>query len=52
MTNLKSEILFNRALLWMVLAWMTHDRPSHIAVVYLVCALINFLESWMEAESD
>ena len=48
MTNLRSEILFNRALLWLVLAGI--DVLAHVSkwviALQVVCALHNFWKSY------
>ena len=40
---IKSEILLNRALLWIVLMHMTESRPA--SVLFGICALLNLIDS-------
>lgn len=44
MSKLLSEVLFNRALIWLVMAVLTDDN-SWLKGAYLALALINFVKS-------
>jgi len=50
MGKIKSEVLFNRGLLWIVLAYVRalhQDTNSEIApFMFLVAAAYNFYRSW------
>ncbi|MBR3223700.1 MAG: hypothetical protein IKF78_00070 [Atopobiaceae bacterium] len=39
----KSEILFNRALLWVVLLHLTDNKVA--ATMFTVCSLLNIIDS-------
>ena len=47
----KAEILFNRALLWIVLLHLTDNKVA--AIMFTVCAVLNLVQSfvtWKEAQ--
>ena len=47
----KAEILFNRALLWIVLLHLTDNKVA--AIMFTVCAALNLVQSfvtWKEAQ--
>lgn len=41
--EIKSAVLFNRALLWVVLMHLTTSRVA--AIMFLVCAVLNLISS-------
>ena len=47
MDEVKAEILFNRALIWIVMMHLTDNRT--IGILFAVCAVLNIAQSWMEA---
>lgn len=49
MSNLKSEVLFNRALLWLVLAELDRQAgiPTWAVAFSLACAAYNVVMSFM-----
>lgn len=55
MNKLKSEILFNRALLWLILSFVRsmQDVNRWMAFVYLIPSVYNIFksyEAWAESE--
>ena len=52
--NLKSEILFNRALLWLLMGAVVMGRDGHdlLAFSYTALAIYNFWKSWKAWEVD
>ena len=47
----KAEILFNRALLWLVLIHLTTSKVA--SIMFTVCAALNLVQSfvtWKEAQ--
>lgn len=48
MRGLKSEILFNRALLWLVMGTLTDSTP--LRVLFTIAVVGNLVMSFMEAE--
>lgn len=42
--NIKSEILFNRALLWVALMHLTESRAA--SVCFALCAVLNIWKSF------
>ena len=52
--ELKSEILFNRALLWLLLANITMLRGDNmaVAILYIVCGVLNIVRSAVLAIQD
>lgn len=43
MDNLKSEVLFNRALMWVVLMHLTENKTA--AMLFAVCGVLSLLRS-------
>ena len=41
----KAEILFNRALLWIVLLHLTDNKVA--AIMFTVCAVLNLVQSFV-----
>lgn len=41
----KAEILFNRALLWLVLIHLTTSKVA--AIMFTVCAVLNLVQSFV-----
>ena len=52
MGKLRSEILFNRALLWLLLSYATIREFKFIGVLNLVCAMFNLWKSYKVWEPD
>ena len=52
MGKLRSEILFNRALLWLVLSQTVSDEFKFIGVIDVVCAVFNLWKSYKVWEPD
>ncbi len=48
MNNLKSEVLFNRALIWLVMEKVTEETP--LRALFLVCAIWNIWRSCKEVK--
>ena len=46
----KSAVLFNRALLWIVLLHLTDNKVA--AVMFSVCAALNLIESLCRAAQE
>ena len=46
----KSEILFNRALLWIVLMHLTDSKVA--SVMFSICALLNLIDSVIRMVSE
>ena len=50
-TEIKSAVLFNRALIWVVLMHLTTSKAA--AIMFAVCAALNLIDSfvaWRETE--
>lgn len=41
--EVKSAVLFNRALIWIVLMHLTTSKVA--AVIFVICALLNIIDS-------
>ena len=54
MSNLKSDVLFNRALLWMVLAGIDvlADASKWAIALQVACAIYNFWKSYVAWEDE
>lgn len=48
--NIKSEILFNRALLWVALMHLTESRAA--SACFALCAVLNIWKSFKEWADD
>ena len=46
MNEVKAAVLFNRALIWIVMMQLTDNRT--IGILFAVCAVLNIAKSWME----
>ena len=49
--EIKSAVLFNRALIWIVLMHLTTSKAA--AIMFTVCAVLNLVDSfvaWKEAQ--
>ena len=44
MDNLKSEVLFNRALIWLALMHLTESRAA--SACFALCAVLNLFKAW------
>ena len=49
MDNLKSEVLFNRAMLWLLMAHATESKVA--AMLFAINAVLNLLRSFIELSS-
>ena len=49
-TNIKAEILLNRALLWVALMHLTESRAA--SACFALCAVLNILRSLKALEVD
>lgn len=54
MNNLKSEILFNRGLLWLVIAdiAISHDANKWVVFAQLALVVLNFWKSFKAYEVE
>ena len=44
MNNVRSEIIFNRALLWLVAANVTQNKI--VGIMFLACSVVNLVKSY------
>lgn len=51
MNRIKSDVLFNRALLWLILAYVT-DASVSVFTLYMVCSAVNLLRAVYEWGRD
>jgi hypothetical protein len=47
MNEVKAAVLFNRAILWIVMMYLTDNK--NIGTLFAVCAVLNIAQSLVEA---